>query len=370
MPNSGRNWQEIASSKRQSLIEAIPSEWRLKSTDVPPVDELIDVTSLIATFLNPLEQRITSANALTILENVRCSIWSAIAVTQAFCHRAALAHQLTHCISEFNLEEAYNRAAELDVVLRTTGRPVGPLHGLPISLKDRFDVEGLDSSCGYVSWIGDTKGKDDEGLLVQHLRQAGAIIFVKTNVPMSMLIGETTNNIVGSTLNPYNRALQVGGASGGEGALLALRGSPFGWGADIAGSIRIPASFNNLWGLRPSSARISSTGLADSLPGLPIANSVVGPMCADLASLTHMMQWCINRNAWEDDHKVIDLPWRDSVFKATSDRICHLDQRNGSLVFAVLATDEEVYPHPPVQRAMRIVTEALLQRGYEVTVLL
>jgi amidase len=262
MPNSGRNWQKTASSKRQSPIEAIPLEWRLKSNDVPPIDELRDVTSLIATFLNPLEQHITSANPLTILENVWCSIWSAIAVTQAFCHRTALAHQLVfaacnmamsryssalaYCISEFNFEEACNRAAELDVVLRTTGRLLGLLHGLPISLKDTFDVEDLDSSCGYVSWIGDTKGKDDKGLLVQHLRQAGAIIFVKTNVPMSMLIGETTNNIVGSTLNPYNRALQVGGASGGEGAPLALRGSPFGWGADIAGSIRIPASFNNL----------------------------------------------------------------------------------------------------------------------------
>jgi amidase len=91
-------------------------------------------------------------------------------------------------------------------------------------------------------------------------------------------------------------------------------------------------------------------------------------MCADLAFQTHMMQWCINRNAWEDDHKVIDMPWRDSIFGDISDRVCHLDQRNGNLVFAVLATDEELYPHPPVQRAMRIVTEALLQRGYEVTV--
>lgn len=201
---------------------------------------------------------------------------------------------------------------------------------------------------------------------MQKLRQAGAIVFAKTNVPMSMLIGETTNNIIGSTFNPYNRTLQVGGASGGEGALLALRGSPFGWGADIAGSVRIPATFNNLWGLRSSSGRISATGLASSLPGLPIADSVVGPMCADLPSLKHMMQWYLNCKTWEEDHKVIDLPWRESVYNGALTEICHYDQRDGRLVFAVLATDEEVYPHPPVQRAMRMVTEALLQRGYEV----
>lgn len=251
-------------------------------------------------------------------------------------------------------------------MLRTTGRPVGPLHGLPISLKDRFHLEGLDSSCGYVSWIGDPKTKDDEGVLVQKLRHAGAVVFVKTNVPMSMLIGETTNNIIGSTMNPYNRTLQVGGATGGEGALLALRGSPFGWGADIAGSVRIPAGFNNLWGLRPSSGRVSATGLADSLPGLPTANSVVGPMCADLPSLQQLMQWYINCNAWQDDHKVLDLPWRDSVYNDTLAKICHFGQCDGRLVFAVMATDEEVYPHPPVQRAMRIVTEAILHQGYEV----
>lgn len=183
---------------------------------------------------------------------------------------------------------------------------------------------------------------------------------------MSMVIGETTNNIIGSTLDPYNRTLQVGGASGEEGALLALRGSPSEWGADIAGSVRIPATFNNLWGLRSSSGRTSATGLASSLSGLPTADSVVGPMCADSPSLKHMMQRYLNCKTWEEDHKVIDLPGRESVYSGALTEICHHDQRDGRLVFAVLATNEEVYPYPPVQRAMRMVTGALLQRGNEV----
>lgn len=259
------------------------------------------------------------------------------------------------------------RAEELDTILRSTGRVIGPLHGLPVSLQDRFHVDGLDSSCGYISWIGRTKWKEDEGIIVKRLIQAGAVLFVKTNVPMSMLIGETTNNIVGSTINPYNRTLTAGGASGGEGALLALRGSPLGWGSDIAGSIRIPAAYNNLFGLRPSFGRISASGLATSLPGLPTGASVVGPMCTDLSSLTMMMEWAVSSNGWQDDYEVVDLPWSDEKLANTRNRICQTGQSNGSLVFGMMKSDGRVYPHPPVQRALLMIEDALRQRGYEVS---
>lgn len=120
--------------------------------------------------------------------------------------------------------------------------------------------------------------------MLRKLKQGGAIVFAKTNVPMSMLISETANHITGSTLVPYDRTSQAGGASGGQGAHLTLRRSPFGWEANVAGSIRIPAAFNNLWGLRTSSGQISVTGVANTLPGLPTAGSVVGPMCDELLS--------------------------------------------------------------------------------------
>ena len=65
---------------------------------------------------------------------------------------------------------------------------MGPLHGLPVSMKDRFNIEGLASACGYASWLGDPKGFEDEGALVKGLRNLGTVFFVKTNVPMSMLV--------------------------------------------------------------------------------------------------------------------------------------------------------------------------------------
>ena len=83
---------------------------------------------------------------------------------------------------------AEQQAKVLDEYLLRTGQTVGPLHGLPVSLKDRFNIEGLESACGYVSWLGERKGADSEGVLVKRLRRMGAIFFVKTNVPMSMLV--------------------------------------------------------------------------------------------------------------------------------------------------------------------------------------
>lgn len=258
------------------------------------------------------------------------------------------------------------RAGEIDDHYQRTGQTIGPFHGLPVSFKDRIDIAGLDSACGYVSWIGCKKNEQDEGTLVRKLRAAGAVFFVKTSVPMSMLMGETSNNITGSTCNPYNRLLSAGGASGGEGALLALRGSPLGWGSDIAGSVRIPCAFNNLYGLRPSCGRMPPGGMTTSLPGLPVAQSVIGPMATTLDVLTSVTKWIINENCCQDDFDVLDMPWNEERFQSTRIRMCRPGETDGRLVFAVMMSDGEVVPHPPVLRALRMVVQALQQRGYEV----
>ncbi|KAL2048092.1 hypothetical protein N7G274_000003 [Stereocaulon virgatum] len=359
-------WQSIASAKNASLIDLIPPRWRIKLSDVPPISRLRDFGGYICRFLNPQELEITNASSNAILAHIRSGEWGAADVTRAFCHRAAVAHQLTHCLSEVRFLDAENDAKALDEHLLQTGQPVGPLHGLPISLKDRFNIEGLESACGYVSWLGVRKDEASEGVLVKRLRRMGAIFFVKTNVPMSMLMGETSNNIIGSTINPYNRYLSAGGASGGEGALLALRGAPQGWGSDIAGSIRIPCAFNNLFGLRPSFGRLPASGMATSLPGLPTAGSVVGPMAADINALELAMKSVLDTSPWQDDVDVVEMPWRIEKLQSIRNRTSRRGERDGKLVFAVLDCDGHVRPHPPVQRGMRLVAKALLQQGYDV----
>ena len=97
------------------------------------------------------------------------------------------------------------RADELDAIFKETGTPVGPLHGLPISLKDCFKVKGLDTTVGYIAWCNEPM--EEESLLTSILRETGAVIYCKTNVPTAMMIAETYNNVWNRTLNPYNRRL-------------------------------------------------------------------------------------------------------------------------------------------------------------------
>lgn len=142
-----------------------------------------------------------------------------------------------------------------------TGTPVGPLHGLPISLKDNFNLAGLDSTVGFVSHIGDPAAHDST--LAQLLADAGAVFYVKTNVPTAMMIAESVNNVFGRTVNPLNRRLTSGGSSGGESALIAFKGSPWGVGTDIGGSVsRSQCSWLPLMALFPHSVLSLSSWVA------------------------------------------------------------------------------------------------------------
>lgn len=172
------------------------------------------------------------------------------------------------------LDSALEHANYLDDHFAKTGKTIGPLHGVPVSLKDQFYVKGYETSVGFVAWLDGPASEEDEGGVVPVLRAAGAVFHVKTNVPTSMMVcfiltqcAETANNIIGWTTNPHNRNRSAGGSSGGEGSLLAQRGAALGIGSDIGtfstnsgGSIRIPASVNGVWGLKSTPGRFSLQG--------------------------------------------------------------------------------------------------------------
>lgn len=173
--------------------------------------------------------------------------------TSIFCltiNRAIEAHQNVNCLTEICFTEALEDAAKLDEYYRKNGKLIGPLHGIPTTLKDQFDVKGLDSTIGYVARAFQPAIED--GTLVKLLRELGAVILAKTNLPQSIMWCETENPIFGLTVNPINADFTPGGSTGGEGALLSLHGSVVGWGTDIGGSIRIPSHMNGLWGLKPT----------------------------------------------------------------------------------------------------------------------
>ncbi|KAL6408199.1 Acetamidase [Ilyonectria robusta] len=359
-------WQSAATRKRESVNSLIPPEWVLPVA-LPSPQVQRDVTDeYIRQFLSESEVEYTEAEASVILRHVHAGKWTSRKVLEAFCHRAALAHQMTNCLHEIFFEAALNDAQRLDDIFLKTGKPVGPLHGLPISLKDQLHVKGVETTMGYVGWIGTFEGKEGTGKekvheseLVRELRELGALLYCKTSVPHTLMVGETINNIIGYTPNPKNRLLSSGGSSGGEGALLALRGSPLGVGTDIGGSIRIPSAFNGLCGLKPSSGRIPYEGMANSMDGQSSLLSVVGPLATTVESLKIFVQAVLGTKPWLHDPLALELAWREPVFQQAlnSDR---------PMAFGLLLNDGQISVHPPVSRALNLVVDALKRLNHKV----
>ena len=150
----------------------------------------------------------------------------------------------------------------------------GPLHGIPVSLKDQFNVIGHDSSIGYVSGAGMPAILNS--CLVESIIQQGGILYCKTNVPQTVMTADTINNLFGRTFNPVNKNIIPSGSSGGEAALIACRGSILGIGTDTGGSIRNPSAACELYGLKPSSGRLSYKNVMSSNDGNPCVISVAG----------------------------------------------------------------------------------------------
>jgi len=137
--------------------------------------------------------------------------------------------------------------------------PCGPLHGVPFTVKDSIDVAGVRSTAGTLGRKLASAAQQD-ATLVRRLRQAGAIPIAKTNLPDLLFAFETDNFVFGRTNNPYDLTRTPGGSSGGEAALIAACGSPLGLGSDCLGSIRVPAAFCGITGIKPTSGRLPRTG--------------------------------------------------------------------------------------------------------------
>ncbi|KAG7452407.1 general amidase [Guyanagaster necrorhizus] len=350
-------WQEAVSEKRKRQLASIPQEWTLAS--LPSKDHLdISVFPDSCGLLTPTELEITRSEIDGLLSKLAKGDWTSVQVTTAFYKRAIIAHQLTNCLTEIFVEKALAKAAECDDYLKQTGKVLGPLHGLPVSLKDQINIKGIESTMGYVSWIGTFAERN--AVLVDMLDSLGAVPFVKTNVPQTLMWGETFNNIFGRTCNPHNRSLTSGGSSGGEGALLALRGSPLGIGSDIGGSIRIPSSFCGIYGLRPSHGRVPYAGCVNSMEGQDSIMSVLGPMSNSLSGLKCFMKAVVDAKPWYKDALVIPKAWSEEDYRL-------VNHGGGKLLcFGILWDDRCVVPNPPIIRALEMTKKALLAAGHKV----
>ncbi|HWC19189.1 MAG TPA: amidase [Terriglobales bacterium] len=175
--------------------------------------------------------------------------------------------------------------AEADSAERSfkSGKQVGPLHGIPISMKSSIAVSGLRFECGSPTRRGIVARED--AVLVHRLKQAGAIVLGNTNVPEMLMAYETNNPLYGRTNNPWDFERTPGGSSGGEAAAIAAGLCPAGIGSDGGGSIRVPAHFSGIYGLKPTPGRIPITGHWPESGGPFALLGVVGPMARSVEDL-------------------------------------------------------------------------------------
>lgn len=264
----------------------------------------------------------------------------------------------TNCLTEILFPEALARAVYLDKYqTEHDGNVVGPLHGLPISLKDQFPTPPHPSSLGIALLA--TMPATSEMPLLTILRDMGAVFYVKTNVPTALMMMETKNNIYGETLNPLNTDLSSGGSSGGESALIAMKGSPFGLGTEIGGSTRHPAAWTRLYALKPSTGRVPGWGLSDR-PFSTVILATVVPMARTLGAIRAFYAALLSPKVapWLKDPSCLPMPWNET---------CVVQPAGRRLRIGITGiNDGLVTVHPPIERALQMTRRALEQAGHEV----
>ena len=215
--------------------------------------------------------------ATELLAELRERRLSSVEVLRHFLGRIDRFNAEINAFVTLDAERALERARECDEA-RARGEDLGPLHGLPMTVKDALETSGLRTTCGSELLAGHVPERDAEA--VARLRAAGAVIFGKTNLPTFAADGQSFNPVAGTTNNPWDHSRTPGGSSGGSAAALAAGFTGFELGSDIAGSVRHPANFCGVFGLKPSFGLVPLRGHIPGPPGTlaDVDMNVLGPL--------------------------------------------------------------------------------------------
>ncbi|MEO8594890.1 MAG: amidase [Candidatus Solibacter sp.] len=186
--------------------------------------------------------------------------------------------------------------------------PAAPLHGVPFSVKDSLEIAGFPCTAGTLG-RRHTPPATRDATLVNRLREAGGIPIARTNLPDLLWSFESDNLLYGATRNPYDLSRTSGGSSGGEAALIAACGSPLGLGSDAAGSVRLPAAFCGIAGIKPTTGRLPRTGHYPSDGGWISHIWQIGPMARRVEDLCTVMPLLARSDGI--DPTVVDMPFHD-----------------------------------------------------------
>ncbi|HEY1241277.1 MAG TPA: amidase [Bryobacteraceae bacterium] len=232
---------------------------------------------------------------------------SSVELVQAHLEQISRVNAKIHAAVDVFAERAIEQARQADNVI-VRGAAAGPLHGVPFSIKDSIEYQGTRCTAG--TWgRREAAISIEDAAVVTRLRAAGAIPIAKTNLPDLLFAFESDNLLFGATNNPYDRTRTSGGSSGGEAALIAACGSPCGLGSDAAGSVRLPAAFCGITGIKPTSGRLPRTGHVPPAGGWIEALWQIGPMARHVEDLCTMMALLVGGDG--RDSTVIDARFRD-----------------------------------------------------------
>jgi Asp-tRNA(Asn)/Glu-tRNA(Gln) amidotransferase A subunit family amidase len=274
---------------------------------------------------------------------------SPVELVQAHIDRTEAVNPALNAIVLPRFEQALEEARAAEQAL-SNGGPLGPLHGIPYTAKECIEVAGM--PCSDASRIFEGNVSTQDAVVIESLREAGAILLAKTNIPEFAFHYDSNNLVYGATLNPHDRSRSVGGSSGGEGAALASGMSAFGVGSDYGGSIRVPAHFCGVVGIKPGPGVVPYAGHFPPQHPVSIQRwSMIGPMARYVEDLELLLPIFARPNLARDSGVV------GRGFKPES--------ADGVRVAAF--EDDGLAPVTDAcRRAVRMAADALREGGHEV----
>ena len=244
------------------------------------------------------------ASAKSMAQAVRDKEVSAVELVEAHLGRIEEVNSALNAVVQLAAERARAEAVEADAAL-ARGESKGALHGVPFTLKDSIDTEGIITT-------GGTLGRKDfvpdaDATVTARLRAAGGILLGKTNTPELTYAGETDNLVYGRTNNPFDLSRAPGGSSGGAGAIVCCGGAAFDIGSDTGGSVRGPAHYCGITGIKPNSGRVPRTGhIVPHSFGAVDSLTQNGPMARYVEDLALILS-IISGPDWDDPH-IVPMP--------------------------------------------------------------
>ncbi len=289
------------------------------------------------------------ASAVTLTRWIRQRKLSPVELLAALTARISAVNPAINAVIAERYQAAHNEAKRAeDLVMRVPPNELPPLLGLPFTAKEYIQARGMPLSAGIWSRRHIRAERDAE--TITRLQRAGAILVGITNVPEGGLWMETYNDVYGRTNNPWDLRRTAGGSSGGEGAIVACGGVAFGLGADVGGSIRIPAAFCGCVGHKPSGRLVPNTGFWPEPTGELGAYLVCGPLTRRVGDVFPILSTLAGPDGHDPVTRAMTLEVPDTI-----------DLRDVT-VFP-LDNDDTVWVRPVMRRAIATAAAALTARG-------